>query len=247
MARSSNVGGTIYLSELIRESYYEKVRSLDEYIQHVRNGMTLTEFVNAIFGDVTFSGTEIRKRDLVLQLTSDRISLENWLFLRSILRNLAHLTDRRHAEEYALDIALGWVSEEIFKQEIENQSGMPSCVTLVGVDSQREYQSLGIRAKADFKVLKNGHNIFIDLFVDYLGTWANNGGMDLKPGKIKHFNDGTLDYVLGLDARNRNVYLIGPGAIEGLHATSNSAMGGIQTVRVPLNEPIMTAVIYSSL
>jgi len=246
MAFFSQVSGIIFLHEIMRGTYLAKVQALDCFIRSVKNGMSLRQFVDRVFGSSVFSGTTIKKKEFIIQLSEDKISLDNWVFIRTILRNLSYLTDRRHSEEYALDIALGWISEEIFKEVIESQSGISNSVTLVGIDSQREFQSLNIRANADFEISKNGRNVLVDLFVDYLGTWQTNGGMDLKQGKISHFNKGKLDFVLGLDVQNKNVYLVKKTDIQGLSPTFNAAMGGKPTVRVPLNTPVPIGVLYSS-
>jgi len=247
MAKTFERDGTQYLAGLLRERYLDKATSFRDYLVKTKIARGLDPFLLKIFGESQFSGTAISKADFVSELLHDELKIDSWLFIRERLRELAYLTDRRHTEEYAFDVCLGWVVEEMFTRVIRDQSGDENAVELVGIDSDREIQPLNIRAKADFKVVKMDEEVLVDLSVDYFGTWEKNGWMDLKPGKIGHFLSGDLDYVLGFDVKHQKLYLVGPKDIEGIEAVPNTAMGGINTVRVPIYNPIALSDLWDSL
>jgi hypothetical protein len=139
----------------MRETYYEKRNSFEIFLKNKKN-ISLDKFITQIFQDQCFKETDILKSQFISQLLKDEIQVEYWLFLRNVMRNLGYLTDRRHTEEYAFDIAMGWLSEELIIDEIKKQAHqkLPKSrkfeVKLTGVDAEREFQSLRIRATADF-------------------------------------------------------------------------------------------------
>lgn len=152
--------GIQYIKNLIRESYYEKRIAFENFLENQKQ-ITLKKFIKDIFNEQCFAGSNIPKADFIFQLLNDEIKINYWIFLRDIFRNLGYLTDRRHTEEYAFDIALGWLSEELIIAEIKNHAKltMPKNYKFeagfMGIDAEREYQKLNIRAKADFYVVKD--------------------------------------------------------------------------------------------
>ena len=218
------------------EAYHEKLVNFEGVLSN--HGHDLRSFCHGVFGDTRFHDWPIRKADFTVELLTDRLSPISWRFIRDKLRTLAYLTDRRHPEEYAFDIVLNWLAEELIIGEIEGYAGEGVSVKLVGIDSERELLSLNIRAKADIEILRNGYPLLIDIFADHKGTWVKNGYMDLKRGKVNHFNKGELDYVLGLDLQNSGWYLVDSSQVVGLEFSPNPAMGGTLTVRVPIGEPM---------
>jgi len=217
----------------IGEAYFEKHRFFQDLIE--QQGQDLTSFVHEVFEDQYFSESDVKKVDFVTQILVDKLSVKSWRFLRKKLRRLAYLTDRRHPEEYVFDIILGWLTEELVINQINDCSSQNLEVQRIGIDSERELLSLNIRAIADIQIIHEGRDpIKIDIFADHRGTWVSNGYMDLKKGKIKHFEQGKLDYVLGLDVENVNWHLVDKAMATGLKLSPNPAMGGTLTVQVPL-------------
>ena len=143
----------------MRVLYQQKRIAFDAFLNYHTNS-NLRDFAFGVFNNVVFDGTNIPKADFILELLQDDIGLDYWIFLRSRFRNLGYLTDSRHCEEYAFDIVLGWLSEELIKRKLEAYAtdNLPpnqrAEIGFMGIDAQREFQDMNIRAKAD---------IFIDI------------------------------------------------------------------------------------
>lgn len=232
-----------YLHGIIRshagELYALKRNSFEALL--AEQGVTLATFAKKVFGTTCFQGTSIAKAELVVQLLKDELSPTSWRLIRDRLREHPFLTDRRHTEEYAFDVALGWLEEELVISEF--QSRLPSGIAIerVGIDRAREFLSLNIRATADLSVRSAHRRLLIDIFVDHKSTWRRNGGMDLKQGKLGHFARGRLDYVLGLDLVARRFYLVDGAAVIGAPTFANAAMGGTETARIALGKAMTFA------
>ena len=202
---------------------------------------TLKRFVAKVFRDRCFEGTEVKKRTLVLELLDDRLSPVAWRLIRDRLRGQPYLTDRRHTEEYAFDVALGWLEEEFLIEQLGQGLPAGTAIKRVGIDSQREFLSLDIRATADLELRSACRVLLVDIFVDHKGTWRKNGGMDLKRGKLRHFDSGRLDLVLGVDLDARRFHLVSGAEAVGVPMFANAAMGGTETARVPLGRGMTLA------
>jgi len=234
-------GGTqpSYLHGIIRsrtgELYAEKRSSFEKLL--AAQNMTLGPFTQRILIGC-FTGTTISKAQLVLELLKDELSPISWRLIRDRLRTHPFLTDRRHTEEYAFDVALGWLEEELLIAELSMRLPKGTVIDRVGVDSEREFLSLNIKATADIEIRFRDKSLRVDIFVDHKGTWKKNGGMDLKQGKLNHLDSGELDYVLGLDLVAGQFYLADRRATGGVEPVANAAMGGTKTARIPLGCPL---------
>lgn len=217
------------------EAYHDKREAFVRFL--ARYEETLDGLIDAVFADAVFEGTGIPKGRLVRELLEDRLTHASWRFIRDRLRTLAHLTDRRHTEEYAFDLALGWLEEEFVITMLMDRLPRSAVIERVGVDADREYVPKP-RALADLVVRCAGGEVAIDLFVDHKGTWRKKGGMDLKKGKLGHLESGALDYVLGLDLTDRVMYLISLSDIAGYALADNPSMGGTKTALIPLSDSI---------
>ncbi len=229
-----------YLHGIIRsraeELYALKRSSFEALLAEQRK--TLDGFAKQTFGKDCFSGTTVSKAQLVLELLNDELSPISWRLIRDRLREHPFLTDRRHTEEYAFDVALGWLEEELLIAELAKRLPKGTALDRVGVDREREFLSLNIRATADVAIRSPHRRLLVDIFVDHKSTWRRNGGMDLKQGKLNHFSRGRLDYVLGLDLVARRFYLVDGRAAVGVATFANAAMGGTETARVALGCPL---------
>jgi hypothetical protein len=223
----------------VGELYCDKRSAFESLLADANQ--TLERFVAKVFRDQRFEGTEVKKRALVLELLDDRLSPEAWRLIRDRLRGRPYLTDGRHTEEYAFDVALGWLEEELLIERFERSLPPRTSITRIGIDSQREFLSLNIRATADLE-LRSAHRVLrIDVFVDHKGTWRKNGGMDLKRGKLRHFESGRLDLVLGVDLEARRFHLVSGAEAAGVPMFANAAMGGTETARVPIGRGMTLA------
>jgi hypothetical protein len=148
---------------IIRESYQEKRQAFEAFLATQTNA-SLQDFVNDIFTTTVFAGSKVPKVQFILELLHDDMTLDSWIFLRKKFRNLGYLTDRRHCEEYAFDIVLGWLSEELVRKELVNYAvkTLPASqrfeVGFMGIDAEREFQDMNIRAKADLYIITDPRN-----------------------------------------------------------------------------------------
>jgi hypothetical protein len=220
----------------VGEAYHQKRSAFESLLKDA--GQTLPGFVKKVFGKQRFKDTSTRKRDLVLELLRDQLSAQSWRLIRDRLRTQPYLTDRRHTEEYAFDIALGWLEEELIIEQLEARLPKGTSIKRVGIDSMREFLSLNIRATADLEIRSSRRVLLVDIFVDHTGSWKKNGFMDLKAGKLKHFKEGRLDLVLGLDLQARRFHLVTGAEAAGIPMRPNAAMGGTATAPVPVRHGV---------
>jgi len=215
------------------ELYHAKRESFVRLL--AANDSTLHELISRAFGEDRFPGTELAKATVIAELLHDRLSFASWRLIRERLRSQPHLTDRRHTEEYAFDVALGWLTEEFVVAQL--RAGLPDDVTVAldGVDRDRDFLSKRILANPDILLTTSTQRRSLELFVDHRGSWRKNKGMDLKKGKIAHLRSGDTDFILGLDLDAGRFHLIGPAAVTGIVMTANAAMG-VETGRVPVDE-----------
>jgi hypothetical protein len=199
---------------------------------------SLRSFATHVFGESRFKESRVKKRVLVVELLADQLSVECWTLIRSRLRDKAFLTDRRHTEEYAFDVVLGWLEEEFVIEKLGEALGADYLIKREGIDQGREFTDLQVRATADIAVARNSQVVRIDIFVDHKGTWRKNRGIDLKAGKITHFRSGQLNYVLAVDLVHRTHYLVRPRHVVGQVLRPNAAMGGTATARVRIPKEV---------
>lgn len=194
----------------------------------------LGAFLLRVFGEERFLGTNVRKAQLASELLDDRLSEPSWRLIRDRFRSLAYLTDRRHTEEYAFDLVMGWVQEEVVISALLREGKERFTCRRVGIDATREF-SPRPRADADLLVASASGDCRLDLFCDANGYWRRTGHMDLKKGKIDHLGSGRLHAVLGLDLVARTFHWVDREMIVGRFATTrNSRMGNNAVVEVPL-------------
>jgi hypothetical protein len=237
--------GKVYLAGFMSRGYAEKVAALRRHFE--RLGVDLDALIKARFPS-RFAGTTVRKSDVVRGLLDDELRLQDWSALRLKLREFSYMTDRRHTEEYALDLVMGWVSEEWIRDEIDRQAGKPGTVELVGADYEREFLPRArVHAVADFKIAKPGKSVLVDLMVDYKGTWIKNRAIDLKKGKVGYMRNGKLDAVLGFDIQGSTFYVIKLPQLTAGRSIVNAAMGSNTTLRVPLPRARPVDVLYDAL
>lgn len=217
---------------------YAKKREAFEFFA-AEHGVDLNVLINDVFGGSCFANSRIDKATLVRELLQDELSEENWRFIRDRLRTQPYLTDRRHTEEYAFDIALGWLEEEFVIRQLASALPEDTSIERIGIDASREYLSLNIRATADLRISIGERTVAVDLFIDHMGTWVKNNGIDLKKGKLGHFKKKSLDAVLAIDLVHQRMHLILPKHARGITPVANAAMGGTETSRVPAGKPVM--------
>jgi hypothetical protein len=222
----------IPLDRIIRKKYLDKVQALREFVEKERGKGEFEAYIKGKFGDSTFQDSPLKKTEFVLALANSNLPIEHWMLVRERLRDLAYLTGQRHSEEYALDLVVGWICEELVADQLRTSEGVAS-VQLVGIDRARDFARVGIRVTADLEVeFADGRKASVDLYISFGGTWTANGQIDLKKGKFDAINKGTLDFVLAMDLDTKNLYVIGKNELHGIKGVSNASMDGKTTYGV---------------
>jgi hypothetical protein len=198
----------------------------------------LEDFIDLVFGDDKFAGTKIQKAQFAKELLKDELSKPSWRLIRDKFRYQANLTDKRHTEEYAFDLVMGWIQEEVvIRALLKHGNGEIDCER-VGVDATREFTKGAPTADADFIVQIGERKFPIDLFCDSNGHWKKTGIMDLKIGKVNHLLAKSLYAVLGLDVKARTYHWIDESMVIGLTTTLNRSMGNNEVVKVQCPNPL---------
>ena len=219
------------------EPYGVKRTALEALVMDSEH-VPLEAFLLRIFGEDRFLDTDVRKAQLASELLNDQLSEPSWRLIRDRFRSLAYLTDRRHTEEYAFDLVMGWVQEEVVIAALLRKGRRRFSCQRVGIDASREF-SPRPRADADLLIVGPSGECRLDLFCDANGYWRKAGHMDLKKGKIDHLGSGRLHAVLGLDLTARTFHWVDREMISGRHSTTrNSRMGNNAVVQVPLPPPL---------
>ncbi|GEM_PF-2116020 len=137
---------------------------------------------------------------------------------------------RRTNAQYAANLAIGWMVEDIVKDAFAAEGIV---IVDTGDDREREYLKAP-SANADWSVDGNA----LEFYVDFLGTWRRQGLIDLKAGKISRLNRGVLT-ILCYDLHDREWFLIDKTAVDelcpgGNELRNNPAMDGKYTGMVPI-------------
>lgn len=152
------------------------------------------------------------KEDLKLcqNLINDTVTEQNKIYLNLKLRGLTHLRDRRTSEEYALDLILGWIVEDVMK-DIFNKILLLKA-NLHSADRNREFLLKPV-ASSDFIINHNDQEWYVEIISDYTGFWHNYSVVHLRDDKFLNLKaeDGIL---LGIDYRNSRFLIFKVNSIE---------------------------------
>ena len=138
------------------------------------------------YEDSCFEESNIQKfQTFICLIEQQRIpsSTCEYLKLRASRNDLKHQRDRRTPLEYAIDLILGWISEDV-QYEILNMNGFS--VSMAGKDSDREIRpGKFVSATADFRISFNSNEkINVEFMVDWLNHWGINNECDVRDHKV---------------------------------------------------------------
>lgn len=185
------------------------------------------------YGEDCFEGTSIRKAELFknLLIRERELTVEQDEFVNQRVGTgrLRFYRGRRTNAQYAANLAIGWMVEDIIKDALLRRGIV---IADTGDDREREYL-IAPSATADWSL----DGTPLELYVDFLGTWRRQGFIDLKNGKVTRLMNGQLTIVC-YDLHNRQWFLIDKAAIDelcpnGIEMRVNSAMDGKCTGMVP--------------
>ena len=122
---------------------------------------------------------------------------------------IPHKQDNRTPLQYATDLIIGWLSEDIMCTIMQNAQ-LPAQLT--GTDQKRNFLAdTDIDNQPDITI--NGTKV--ELLFDYTNHWARTNTLDIRDNKFTHLkNNGTL--LLGVAPHNTKALLIDPTNLEGV-------------------------------
>ena len=158
------------------------------------------DLISELYGSDLFTDSEIKKIEVFAKLYHTKKiedSVCNYIISRLANKGLDHHKDSRTFINYATDLFLGWLSEDIVVSYMRNK-GIK--VILSGRDKNRELLSgRYVFADPDFKILIRNLEVDVEFMIDWNNHWKSNLRCDVRSSKIDKLirNSGIF---LGLDA-----------------------------------------------
>ncbi len=167
--------------------YSKKVESLK------KNFSILNVDANKIlnkYEKISFEDTSLSKKESFISLMRLNPSIELKRYLDS-KTNLSHFKDKRSNIEYAIDLVLGWLSEDTIISHLREKN--ITC-DLNGRDRYREFLSPKyISAQPDIKVKINEQYRALEIMNDWNDYWIRSDMLDLRDNKfLKLSNEKSL-------------------------------------------------------
>ena len=191
------------------DSFRLKIDNFDSLVNSTTNYDSLIDLIVEKYSGEKFESSSIDKSIFFENLVFDQLTITEKNYLEKKLRRVTPaMRNNRNNQEYAMDLLLGWLSEDWFCDMV-NLFDHTISTELVGDDSKREFLSRSSSsADVELTLQENSlRKIRIDVFADYLGYASKNQGLDLKPGKIKNLNSGEIDFVIAVDVVSEKYYL----------------------------------------
>lgn len=158
--------------------YSKKIESLK------KNFIILNVDINKIldkYGNISFEGTSLSKKESFISLMRLNPSTELIRYLDS-KTNLSHFKDKRSNIEYAIDLVLGWLSEDIIISHLREKN--LQC-DLNGRDKYRDFLSAkDISTQPDIKVKINDQYRALEIMNDWNDYWIRSDMLDLRDNKF---------------------------------------------------------------
>lgn len=147
-----------------------------------------------------FDDSEIRKTELfakLIFLKKLEPMFEQYLVSKTANNQLDHHRDSRNPLHYALDLIMGWLSEDIIFYFLES-NGIR--LKNFGKDKDREFlTSRDVSADSDFVVCTKNTDIQLELMVDWNNYWSSYNVCNVRASKINKLI-GSSGIFLGVDA-----------------------------------------------
>lgn len=154
---------------------------------------------------------------------------------------LATFRDKRSPEEYAAELVLGWILEDIICFALEK---VQLSAHLTGTDAGREFlQSAQISGTHDLGISGGTKEIKLEVVTDYTNYWSKTDTCDLRHGKAQNMHGS---FICGISLQQPKFFLM-----ELNSSTSNSVsavvhhekwdkpvqrISGIKTLLQPIKE-----------
>lgn len=181
-------------------------RKIKEFIQcadllGIRMGEILQEYQNQLFYD-----SKVSKYELFSSMIEEsKVDDHQAEYLSSWLSELKKFKDKRSESEYALDLILGWLTEDCVLKFL-NTHGV-TC-HLSGRDSDREFsQANNIKRDSDLVIIKGKDQIHLEVVCDWTGFWFRNNSLELRYNKYYGLLE-SKSLLLGMSISDQKGFLL---------------------------------------
>lgn len=218
----------------------KKLLALASYLE-----TDLEKIVNS-YGHSCFLHTEINKKEFFNNFLNGQISDAEGAQIADKCRLDFH-RDMRSSLNYALDLILGWLVEDLI---LNKMKALGSSIELDGADKSREFLK-GYEITVDSDFLIDGINgpQSIELVVSWDDYWKNTNSLDLRSSKYEKLLKSKLDArILAIDVSSQEGMVLTTTDIQSkIRRRNNPAWGGklvytffgINDYRKPLSESLV--------
>ena len=155
----------------------------------------LQKYTHEVFND-----SNIRKIELFAKLVHLRDlepRFEQYLISKTASKQLAHHKDSRNPLHYALDLIIGWLSEDIIFYFLKSNG---ISLKYFGKDQQREIlTSRDVSADSDFVISTKDTDFQLELMIDWNNYWRRYNVCNVRASKIEKLIHSSGIF-LGVDA-----------------------------------------------
>jgi hypothetical protein len=223
-----------------RRGKCKKLLALASYLE-----TDLEKIVNS-YGSSCFLHTEISKKEFFSSFLNGQISDAEGAQIADKCRLDFH-RDMRSSLNYALDLILGWLVEDLI---LNKMKALGSSIELDGADKSREFlKSYEITVESDFVIDGINGPQSIELVVSWDDYWKNTNSLDLRSSKYEKLLKSKLDVrILAIDVSSQEGMVLTTTDIQSkIRRRNNPAWGGklvytflgINDYRKPLSESLV--------
>lgn len=180
--------------KILRDTYYNKITNTEKYIKS-NLGLNLEDFINT-----KYAGNKLK--NIFIQLIRNDVDADTVGILEQNLGDMKRYMDSRNPSEYACDLLLGWVLEDMVLQSFYD-IGL-EC-NLVSKDRQREFLKAP-SSDIDLMLCLADKKILVEHVTDHTGYWLKNGKLHLRENKFEKLiqDNGIL---MGFDLFNYKFFI----------------------------------------
>jgi hypothetical protein len=221
---------------------------IDLYTQKCQGIQNLAKTTNTDINEIlknyntaTFPKTNINKQNTFKNALNRTINSQEVQYFNTICE-LPH-KDTRTATQYAVDLILGWITEDITIRYLTNNA--ITC-TMTGTDNERQFLTPSqIDSTPDLSITyENSKPTPLELIYDYTGYWQKTNKLDLRLNKYDNLKTHNA-LILGIAPQNSTALLldtteehpdITQGAITGYGGKQGYTLHNINQHLEPINE-----------
>lgn len=203
-----NSSDNIVLDFLLTERSINKINNLKATFQ--KFNLNIENTIREKYGNKYYDNErKIEKSELMIGFLNNGVYLYQYRFIKPIIDSpsLTFVRGMRTSEEYAIDLIVGWLIEDLIVKLLENKN-----LTIIpfGVDKERNFLSSRkgskrVEVTADF-VVKQSNKGF-DIKSDLNGTWQTQQQIDIKEEGFNAIISKGIA-IIGVDIMNRELFLL---------------------------------------